>query len=546
MTPTSEPAAPKPRRRWRRGLLVVVLVFAALSALAAWLLPKLIDPNRYRDHIAALVRAETGRDLKLGPMQLKVFPWLRLTVADASLGDAAGFGPEPMLKLARLELGVELWPLLSQRKVVVDVVRLERPVLRLAHDASGRSNWQDLLDWQRSRPKSEPLDLDLAGIELADARIVYRAASGQALHLGPLQARSGRVRGNQPVALQVSTLFANRTPAAAGALELALVVDWQDQQHTLRLSDLILEGKGVLADANAPVTANLLAKTETLTLQLAEHWALQTAAIALDVRSLRVGSQAAPKLFSFGQLAASLAGQGADQSLRIKGFRAEAQARGSWLPEGARLQPLALALADAQWQMPSRSGTMQGLQLTGYGLPIAGDLVLAFPADGPHSMSGLLTTPQVDLRAVLARFGVALPPMASAQALRSVRLATKLNYRNLAAIRSLAFTEIDAAMDASTLSGSLEFVAFSPLSMALDLRVDSLNADGYLPAVKAAAPVAVPIQQMDFSAVEPLLSQLQTLPVVGSLRFGKLAVRGLEAEDLVVELTPNGAGHGGR
>jgi AsmA protein len=521
--------------------LVLGLLLAAVAGLAAWLLPKLIDPNRYRHHIAALVRAETGRELQLGPMQLKVFPWLRLTVADASLGNAADFGAEPMLTLAQLDLGLRLWPLLRARKVVVDVVRLRRPVLRLAHDATGRSNWQDLLDWQRRRPESAPLDLDLAGIELADARIIYRSAAGQALHLGPLHASSGGVQGARPVALRASTLFAHHPSAAAGRLELALAVDWQEQRQALGLSKLTVDGRGVLATGAAPITANVQLKTEAVTLQLAEHWALQTAPIAIEVRSLRFGDQAAPKLFAFGEFGLTLAGQGRAQSLALKALRADAQLRGSWLPKGEQWQPVSAAMAAAQWQLNTQSGAVQGLQLSAYGLPASADLQLQLPPAGPQSIRGRVMTPELDVRAVLGRMGLKLPPMTSAQALRSVRLAAELHYQRQAAESSLAFSDIDAVVDASRLNGEFRFAAFRPLAMALDLRVDRLRADGYLPPAPPPASAATPIQQMDFAGVEAVLAQLQTLPITGRLRFAALSVAGVEAEDLEVKLTANGA-----
>ena len=53
------------------GGLVALL---ALALVAIWLL---VDPNDYKDRIAAAVKDSTGRTLSLpGELKLSVFPWL--------------------------------------------------------------------------------------------------------------------------------------------------------------------------------------------------------------------------------------------------------------------------------------------------------------------------------------------------------------------------------------------------------------------------------------------------------------------------------------
>ena len=68
------------------GALLVLLIGIAIA------LPLLIDPNDYRDTIATKVEEATGRSFALGELELKVFPWVKLRVNDAELGNAAGFG----------------------------------------------------------------------------------------------------------------------------------------------------------------------------------------------------------------------------------------------------------------------------------------------------------------------------------------------------------------------------------------------------------------------------------------------------------------------
>jgi len=66
------------------GLFVTLLV---LIVIAAIVLPKIFNPNDYREQITQLVKDKTGRDITIGgDLELSVFPWLgvstgRLTVS---------------------------------------------------------------------------------------------------------------------------------------------------------------------------------------------------------------------------------------------------------------------------------------------------------------------------------------------------------------------------------------------------------------------------------------------------------------------------------
>ena len=86
------------------AILVVVLVLVVAGGAAAIVM--LVDPNDYRGEIETAVRDNTGRELTLGgEIGLSVFPWLGLTLNDARLSNAPGFGDKPFASL-----GVEILP----------------------------------------------------------------------------------------------------------------------------------------------------------------------------------------------------------------------------------------------------------------------------------------------------------------------------------------------------------------------------------------------------------------------------------------------------
>ncbi|MBF0285748.1 MAG: AsmA family protein [Magnetococcales bacterium] len=131
-------------------LSVVMLLVAALAAI-----PLLVDPNQYKQEIAALVKEKTGRELLVnGPIGLSLFPWVGVTLSEVTLGDAPGFGADPMAKVSRLEVRAKLAPLLSKR-LEADKIAIDGLTLKLAKDAKGRTNWDDLTGAPAAQPTRE-------------------------------------------------------------------------------------------------------------------------------------------------------------------------------------------------------------------------------------------------------------------------------------------------------------------------------------------------------------------------------------------------------
>ena len=116
-----------------RALKIAGYVVGALIALivvAVTLIVLFVDPNDYRDDIAAAVETRTGRKLTLsGDLKLSVFPWIALETGAATLSDAPGFGDEPFVSIDGARVSVKLLPLLRGQleigKVKLDGARIQ-------------------------------------------------------------------------------------------------------------------------------------------------------------------------------------------------------------------------------------------------------------------------------------------------------------------------------------------------------------------------------------------------------------------------------------
>jgi AsmA protein len=148
----------------------------ALAVLAVLVVVWLVDPNSFKSNIEAAVRDATGRELTLvGDIDLGFFPWLAFRTGEGRFGNAAGFGPEPMVSWQSAQLGARLVPLLRGR-LVADRVILKGADVRLVRRADGSTNWQDLLREDPADPgtaQSATTELRIDGITIENSRVSF-------------------------------------------------------------------------------------------------------------------------------------------------------------------------------------------------------------------------------------------------------------------------------------------------------------------------------------------------------------------------------------
>jgi AsmA protein len=177
-----------------------------------------VDPNRYRGDIEQAAKQHTARVLAIhGKLELKVFPWLALSVHDAELSNPAGFGTQPFLTVQNASIGVKLLPLLRKR---LEVSRVRLDGLNITLISRGElNNWQDLGESKgppeaASNGSSESgTAVSIEGVDLSKSSVVFtdeiKKSSTQLanleLHTGRLETGSDRT-GVEKVELRGSYL----------------------------------------------------------------------------------------------------------------------------------------------------------------------------------------------------------------------------------------------------------------------------------------------------------------------------------------------------
>ncbi len=606
------------------GLLV--LVIAALAIAAAT-----FDPNDYRGRIADAVKQQTGRELALGDIQLKIFPWLNVSISDARLSNAAGFGDQPFAQVGKLSVGVKLMPLLLDKQIQVSTVSLEGLQVNAAKNKDGVSNWDDLVkrkEAEAQAPEQKPeqskaesqfsLDsLDIAGISISDAAVSYDDAQiGARYELKDLKLKTSALAPDKPVNIELAVSALSKAPEVQADIEFSGTVtpDFKTKQFTTKDLKLSVNGlratltkdkngrgnwEHLLKPSNAPEQpkdpnaapfdlnrigiAGIAINDAALVYSDAQsgaHYELsklnfKTGAFTpgepcdIDLKSalLSKAPAATADLGLSGTLKPDFKNNKLDTQdlkLTLKGKAKEldvtATLRTRLLADfGAQLFNLQDLSVDSEIAGKQVPGGKQSLKLGGTvayngsqgafrfqnGVLTAADLVLKTDISGTGlntetpRVYGPLTMEKFSPRKLAGVFGIQ-PNTADPAALSSASLSTKINGSlSRAALQDLAIT-----LDQTTIKGQASIDDFKTQALSFALKLDSIDADRYLPPKPVENPQAKKAEQKtDINAIQLPNELLTKLNANGSFDIGALKINNLKLKNIALKLsgTPGGA-----
>jgi len=494
--------------RFLKILLIVVGALVALVIAAVLVLTLVIDPNSYKGRIAQEVEKATGREFAiLGDMNLSFFPWLGVGIEGMQLANAQGFGAEPMIAVQSAQVRMQLLPLL-RREVVLDRIVMVEPVIRLAKDEQGRTNWDDILERMEAQAREEPpaepetpteptepaiRQLELAGLELRDGLLVWDDRQlGARYEVRRLSASTGELSMEaKPVPVSVSCAFAATQPQAAGSLELESLVTLMLDQHTARA---------------------------------------QKTSLKLTIDQFVQQAEGAPQSLSGGMtLSADITARWKEGVAELRGIELTSDLRGEALPSGKADLAFNADRLDVDWT----KGTLD--------LPDFTARAYNLIASGSATGRNLLDKPDLLGTLALAEFNpnqllqlLTGEPMRTSDPQALGRASARLDYR--AGTDSLAVTKLEANLDESVLTGNASVKNFETPDIAFALAVNSLDADRYMPpkAPKEPAPEEPTKKEPAPSSEEkPAESDmLRKMTVNGTVAVGRFQAMGVKASDI--------------
>lgn len=230
--------------RWLLILAGVVVVLVAGLSVAVLVL---VDPNDYRDEIAAAVEEQTGRQLRIdGDLSLDVFPCCGVALGPLELGNPAGWEQQEFAAVERASVDVQVLPLLLSQELKVGKIKLDGLDLRLVRRRDGSVNWElessaDADDSKDETEQSGGASLAVAGIAMANSRIVYvDEVAGDAITLADIALDAGSISNGAAFPLSATLTATGLVPDAELRLELDAEAVLDTEALIASLTDLAL------------------------------------------------------------------------------------------------------------------------------------------------------------------------------------------------------------------------------------------------------------------------------------------------------------------
>ncbi len=119
------------------GVLVVIVVLAIAA------LPFLVDVNRFRPRLESELTTALGREVKVGSLSLNLFGGT-ISADELTVADDRKFSTTPFLHARSLKLTVDLWALISNRKLNILGLLIDQPEIALIQSVQGDWNFSGI------------------------------------------------------------------------------------------------------------------------------------------------------------------------------------------------------------------------------------------------------------------------------------------------------------------------------------------------------------------------------------------------------------------
>ena len=519
--------------------VIIAIIIIAIAALAA--LPFIIDPNDYKDEIAAQVEKTTGRKLTLqGDIELSVFPWIALELGPLSLSNASGFKAESFASVEAAEIRIKLMPLLK-KQLEMDTIVLDGLLLNLETNKEGVTNWDDLTkasddleqtpsdesDSASDEPSSGLSAVKIAGIKLTNANVLWSDASkNENFQLRNLNLETDPLAPGEPTSLTTSFDLISSKPEVKAHIELEskVTVDLEKQIYaleSLKLNTVANSSAMPLQQANLDLQADIHANMAS------ELVTIQNLAINLQA----TGSEQNIDAEIEGLIEANLASQ--QHSITNLVFSADIEDKN--LPGGkSKLDVttnLIANLADETLQVNDLAIKLADLTMNGR---IRAKKILS----DDLTFNGNIQVKPFNLRKLAEDLKIELPEMADNSTLELVQLSSEISGSK----QSINTSDLQLTLDQSQLTGQFGINNFEKPAYTFNLTLDQIDADRYLPPAqeegedKTAKEVSTPASSAAGGSSELPLETLRDINAKGSLKIGKLKVSGINSENIVITI----------
>ena len=431
--------------------LYSVLAIVLIAIVAGVYFVVTFNANDYKTTISDQVKQQTGRELNLGDIKPSIFPWVGIELQQIALSNAQGFNDLPMMQAERIDVRIELLPLLKQ-EIHVDTLRLYGLDLNLQKDKQGKTNWDDILEKQQAASADDntmaaatdsvdvtdsdsdrgaPL-IKVNGIEIKNAQALWDDAQlGQKISLKELNVISGMVQLGQTIPLQISADIKVAKPAMSVQIETDVGINYDLSEQKLALNELSIKLNAGLPDFDV----------EQLTLHLKTDVSgnLEKQVFTLPLMSLDI------------------------------------DAKGKAVPNGEIKANVSTAI---ELDLLAQLLQLNDFTIQTLGLNLKSQLQVSQLIDAP-TVQGRIGIAPFNLKKVLSELAISLPEMQSDQALQMA----SVDFDIKAEADSVLLKPLKITFDESILNGFVSVKDLAQPKIKYDLMLDTINLDAYMPPV---------------------------------------------------------------
>jgi uncharacterized protein involved in outer membrane biogenesis len=126
----------------RRTGLILAGIACALLVVLMFLIPILLNADRYRPQVISYLAEKTGKRVEMGRLAVTFLPRIAIQVDDFGVKSPPLFPPSYIVKVARIDAQLDVGALLH-RQIVIKSVVLEQPTINLVSDPDGPWNFEN-------------------------------------------------------------------------------------------------------------------------------------------------------------------------------------------------------------------------------------------------------------------------------------------------------------------------------------------------------------------------------------------------------------------
>lgn len=550
--------------RWFRRIAIGVVALAVLVGISVAALILLVDPNSYKAPVADAIMKRYARTLRIdGDLKLAVFPRLGVEVEKLSLSEPNS--PQIFAVIDTARVSVALLPLLS-RRLVVDHFNVSGLKANVVRYKNGQFNFADLLATAQSNDlQSAPvpvgqatagvitaegtsLQMDVAGIEFSGGELAYRDfMTGNSVRFERVSATTGRVAPGVPFAFTASARVLGQQPRVDANVESQGTLEFDLSTKRYSVKDFDFRASGVLPSIRA---TSFVARGNAS--YDGKREAIDGSAISVVFQGDVAGTTPLTGVeahIEAPQISASL-GEG---RLQLEKFSVSAQGKAGAAPFEFLLNAPRLAVSEQQASGEAISGRMRmtgqpgvdarfsltGVSGSGEKLSVEQVSVNSEFKQGPRTVKVNGTSP---FEANLKLKSFALPTMAVQVQIEDPALPNQgmqfpvTGYVRADIGRETFSTRIESVIEGGKVEASADVAQFDEPRVAFSLVADTLDFDKLWPGARTPAGGAAGASSRP-AADQPVdLSVLQGINANGSVKIGKLVVRGLKASGVAANL----------